>query len=370
MHEIMFLGNFVHWDEDSSIVRHCRGSARIGFEEEDDGRALTQKMLGAFDEYHAETFFNRSAAAQLVLAHLHEFSSWWAKHRSSNLSEVIDLLRKKPDDWPTMMPQDLDEWCRLKLPCDRSWIEVVDALLTNNHKELWQTCDFVVTPLPNPATPHILIDIYSRKMLVPVVNQMASFLAPLVEKSWSVSPADQAIRDLWRSIAEFGMSLLSELLPSGISIYLRPCRVDDQHAGYAILGRNTGSLKRLKKVSGQVQESGRRRELDVLAEYWGSVMLKKKTTVLAFLGSIVLTENGVEIGELDGVLVEFLPTEVVWRFLEVKESKRCNTKANHQVANLKLLFGHNSQLTSDEDFSSKLVGKVKSLTFSWKGEKV
>lgn len=370
MHLYMGVGQPVDAVHDDSAVGAMSPWADLGYEPQLVAESsLLGKMLRTLDAYQFENHFSSAEVASDVLLHIRAFRRWW-KCRDDLRAAVDDLFGGGPKDWPAVDRTELTHFSRLKLlGSPEEWLDEVTTWLDGGGARPWEAGNFLVSPRTGAG---LITDVYTRSGAAPeteTLRHVARQLARHCQKSWE-APPDATARELWRSIAAFGLNVLGLLAKSGRRPLLRPVLLhaedgeDDGHVGYALacIPAATG-LERARSLLPRVTDEAHRRELlattAVAAE---TATAHEGEPMLLFLGSTYLVEAKRaqrEVAEFDGAWCFFGATSVTWFLLEHK-NKRASGR------DLKKKLRHFNAAWKSWDVESTAVrGNVSVATLAW-----
>ena len=303
----------------SVAVRELRPLPQIGFlDESAEPTGAVSGLIDALDRFYGEVFFTSPAANERVLTHLRAFKVWWPL--GASLQGRIDALMSEPSNWPQIGSFKDTHFARLQVPDSGiGWTNEVRHWLARP-KEIWTKGNFVITP-SRRRTDGNVIDLYvDGAPNCELVAHVAEILAERNEATWSATPASEASRRLWRSIAGFFLRLFQLLLPPTRLAHLEPVAATDG-IGLAIAAKSvTSGCGRLHDFARRVEDDGRKIELDALRE--ASLQFGNRGDVwMSFLGRLrILDEDsGRQLQEFDGVFAFIDPKRVEWHFIEHKD---------------------------------------------------
>jgi hypothetical protein len=361
LHNIMRIGvTLEQWVVDD-VFNFLRQSPELGFDPAHEDETPVQALLDAFDAFHAEALFASQDAATLVLSHLRQFKKWWRQPRQSTVSlkERIDRLTHEPTDWPKPDGEELDHWVRMRLPSTGAgWIGEIRDWHANANA--WHDCNFLFTPLP--TSDRLLVDVYARGNLPAAAAHCVGSKLAALNVTTKPGDAKNGSRDLWRSVASYGLRLFRQCLKPGVIPTLEPTIIDGDRVGYAVIAPTLEmAVARLKGLVSLVADAAKRRELAAVAQAFEEMHPSGDAIWLVFLGAFRLldAESTDPIQELDGVSVAITKTGQRWSVLEHK--KMGQPGATGQIARL----GDLLLVEADEPRRDRTVGgKTSATTFS------
>ncbi len=302
-------------------VRELRPLSQISFlNEETEPRGAVAGLIDALDRFYGDVFFTSPVASERVLRHLKEFKLWW-QASSANLEERLEALASEPVDWPTSSTPTRAHFARLHVPDGGiGWTNEVRQWLRDGN-DTWDGGNFLITPSRRRGDECSVVDLYVQGPPTPrLVAHVASILAARNEATWAAAQSTQGTsRDLWRSVAGFGLSLFQLLLAKGRLAQLEPVSADGG-VGLAIAATSaTSGCGRIHGFAQRVDEEARRAELDALREV--ALRVAPRDAVwFAFLGRLRILdeESGRPLQELDGIFALIGRTGIEWHFVEHK----------------------------------------------------
>lgn len=301
--------------------------------------SLLGTLLEASDAFQWEHHFAGPAVASDVLAHVRAFRAWWKTARDDFPAAIDSLFGSAPSGWRQIDAASLEHFARLKVPRpSQEWLHEIQDWLADD--DAWMNSNFLVAPraiaLTAPgagfATPGLLVDIYSRagEPVAPeFLRATAVRLAEHCERSWDGS-ATADCRELWRSIAVFGLRALSLLTLDSVRPLLKPAEInnaDDDgdvgRVGYALVADSGKGLAHARALSARFANEIRRREFEAtLAVAEETAAHHEDAPFLLLLGTthLVDAKNAqTQRAEFDGVWAFFAGDAVHWYLLEHKK---------------------------------------------------
>jgi len=211
-------------------------------------------------------------------------------------------------------------YTRLQVPSNGlNWISVVRVW---NPGESWHGANFLVTPLI--AKPKLIIDIFATGRLPnAAAYQIAQRMAEYNVTSWSEKDPALA-RMVWRSVALFGLRVLSDCLLDSVAPVLEPTPAQPPRVGYAVLASQQQACAKLQEFLNVVLDQDRQRELAGLLEVVQRRSFAQDSYCLIFLAPIRLVNRVTQctVKELDGLWAEIAPASIRWGVMEHKSGKQ------------------------------------------------
>jgi hypothetical protein len=344
MHLYMGVGHPVDVVHDDMAIRAMSPWADLGYEPQLVAESsLLGAMLKTLDAYQFENHFASADVASDVLQHVRAFRRWW-KGRAVLTTAVDDLFGEPPGDWPSIDRRDLSHFSRLKLlgRADE-WLNEVRTWLDDPDERHWKAGNFLITPRTETG---LIADVYVRAGEPPqpaTLRHVATQLARHCIRSWDGDP-NAASRELWRSIAVFGLSALGLATKPGRRPLLRPVELhsrgqDDGHVGYALASSPAASgLERARLLAPRVNDEAHRRELLATIEVADeTAKAHESEPMLLFLGSTYLVDAKRaqrEVAEFDGAWCFFGSGSVTWFLLEHKKTRSTDRELNRKLKHL------------------------------------
>lgn len=308
----------------ASIISDLYPADGIIYPEHSEIETPTKNVLKVLTDYHYRRYFTSPETAGQILQHLHEFSDWWEKKNSekSELSKCLQILRKKPTDWPTKQKKAFSVfYTRVELPRTRKqWVRTVHEWRAAN---TWSPETDFLTSFRR-GQQEISVDVYVSKNSPPSIDcSIFQQLSALCENSWQTK--NKKNRLLWRSIASTLVLMFNRLLVDGSRMILRPVEVEGpSRYGFAACSTDPDMLaEKLRSISKHLRDPGRAIELNAAA----SSILKYITDhdpIVVAIGSCLIfePENGSESAEIDVVMCQVTRLERRWWLGEVKSGKK------------------------------------------------
>lgn len=343
---------------DDRLIHLLRDSGEVGFDRVHEEQTSLQSLFDALDNFHAEALFSSKDAARIVLMHLRAFKRWW-NTVDLPLDEKVQALFTKPVGWIEVRGEpSISHWLRLRLPDSGiGWMGDVDGWLSR--EDVWQDANFLMTPLP--GSPQLLVDVYSQDVLP--ANTASWIAKKLSERNLATWSADTtAGRELWRSVAAFGLRVFGGCLKSGFACTLEPCLLRGERVGYALIAPNLqAACARLRALSQRIDEDVKKREIEAVLQELQHNDPASTGVWLVFLGTfrIVAKDSGISSKELDGVYAEFRDDRQAWYVLEHKSGGQ-----RGNIAQLEQLREYLAVGTTPPERRSSVGGRAALLRFT------
>jgi hypothetical protein len=234
---------------------------------------------------------------------------------------------------------ELTPFVRLRVPGDDCVAEV--ARWRADDDATWQRGDFLVSPRAQVGQ---IVDVYVRERTSAnpaMLRHIAHCLAQHCEVSWANAP-DAVSRELWRSIASYGLRVFGLIAKPGRQPLLRPISLSDAepgHVGYALVANDQArALERATMLAAKIEDDTRQRELRATIALAAETARTRPTEPrLMFLGATYLVDaEGLEVplAEFDGAWCFFSEDEVVWYLLEHKTRRRAQSDLTKKFGHL------------------------------------
>ena len=302
--------------------------------------SLLGTLLEASDVFQWEQHFAGSDVASDVLAHLRAFRAWWKTVRGDFPAAIDSLFGAKPPTWRDIDPTSLTHFARVKLPGPaRGWLDEVEVWLRD--ESAWTKGNFLVAPRAiggrsedgASRPPGLLVDVYARTG-EPVATELlcatAGRLAEHCEQSWGQAATPDS-RELWRSIAVFGLRSFALLTVDSVRPLLKPAEIraeqneDVGRVGYAIVARPDAGLTHARRLAERFIDEVRQREFNAtLVTAEETAARHEGAPLLILLGTTHLVDANnaqTQRAEFDGVWAFFAADGVHWYLLEHKKRR-------------------------------------------------
>ncbi|MBX3223370.1 MAG: hypothetical protein KF795_22855 [Labilithrix sp.] len=350
LHLYMGIGHPVEAVSDDAVVRALSPWGSLGYESSlvEESSPLSS-LLDDLDRYQSDNHFASAETASIVLAHVRAFREWWKSNRSDLPTAVDGLFGKPPPDWPVYEREELTHFSRVHLLGEPpAWLEEVRRWKDESSvSDAWASAFFLVSPR---ARRGLVCDLYLRRTSVPAaafLHQVALRVAAHCEASWTSSP-DAERREVWRSVAAFGLRAFSELASDNCQAVMRPAAIDlhgsTGHVGYAVLSKPAASaLGRARELVDQMSDPIRQRELRAtIRVVEETARSRPDDPLLLFLGSTYLVERKRQqknLAEFDGAWCFFGKDKTSWFLLEHKKGHRAEDPEGALTSKLRHLRG-------------------------------
>lgn len=302
------------------------------------------ELLGTFERYHVDQFFNTPHAARLVLNHLHEFRLWAGLRKDAPLESLIEALWSKPDDWPDGEGEERElenHYVRFDLPTRQKWIDVVEGL--GPDPAIWTASNFIVTP----SSGRLMCDVYTvgKSLEHSAARSVAMRLSQELKDASRVGVGSEHTRMLERACAQFMRAQFEELLPTELSVSLTAFGTKER-SWTGFIGHDKTAISALAVSVDQLGQFGghlgQERSVELTAVLDELHRLDQEELDLNEPWGVLLTKTSIydderERGEYDGVLCSWGQEATTWLIFEVKNQKkegRAKTKAKGQLNNL------------------------------------
>jgi hypothetical protein len=298
----------------------------IGFDPLVDQATPMFHLMQAVDEFQFRSFFTSQEANRLVLDHLRQFKVWWRNNEQQghSVEDRVHALRARPADWPSKEESGVGERIlRLDLRRTEAWFPSVRAWLGTR---VWESSNFLLTEVAGASAN--VCDVFSPSLLS--VRECEHVGRMLCASDCDAEPA------IARSIARFGILLLSYCLNDKVRPQLEPMPAGDGHGLAAISGSFAHLVGRVDAYAKSCDEE-RGRELAASLQ---SLIEKRPPdggVWLAFLGRLVLCRADEDaetmVQEFDGLFLRVTPDAETWFAFEHKVTGQGG--AGRQLARLK-----------------------------------
>ena len=120
------------------------------------------------------------------------------------------------------------------------------------------------------------------------------------------------------------MRLLRELLKDDVAAVVEPASTATSRRGWAVAALDrTKAVGRARDLANQTTDTKRAPELRALVEYIETLGPRQQPVILVLGATRLLSRSEQrELGDLDGLWVEFAPDHFTWHFLECKTGSK------------------------------------------------